>query len=144
MRIRIGVLLSRSTGAVAKRRLVETRIDVVVDTVSLREAQLLGALYHDFFSRRLRLQQAHRLGDVLIEWHSLRVESVFALQRGLYLGRDDFDDLYAGIAKLETQRLRVGMQRGFARAIRWSERARQKAQCRGDVDDSRARLVEQR
>src|SRR3984957_3984183 len=67
---------------------------------------------------RSGLKNAHRLGDEVVERQRTRVGLlVQAHQFGLNIGRRKFEHLDVAVAKLPPQRLRIGMDRSFSRAI---------------------------
>src|ERR1700731_2429319 len=72
-------------------RLVEGGINLVVNASAFGEAERSDTLNADLFGLRLCLQQAHRLGDVLVQRHcpgGPGAESPPTLQRGLHVRRD--------------------------------------------------------
>jgi hypothetical protein len=62
------------------------------------KAEWVNALDADFSDVRLGLQDLHDFGDEFVERHGLRVLGLLlAHERGLDVGRDDFDDFHARV-----------------------------------------------
>lgn len=108
------------------------------------ETQGLDALDENLRRRGRRSEQLHRLGDVILERHGMRVGSlVGAGEFRLHVGRGQFDDFDFRIAELEAQGLGVGVERGLRCAVGREQGERDEGEPGGDGHDRRVSLAEQ-
>jgi hypothetical protein len=111
---------------------------------SFGESLRLHALHQNLGRVRSGFKNAHRFGNVVAERERTRVAPlVRAHEFGLNIGRRKFKHLDIGVAELPPERLRIGMDRGFGRAVSWRYRNRNEGKAGGDHQHACPRLAAQ-
>jgi hypothetical protein len=110
-------------------RVIELPEEVFVLFLTLfrYETQRVDPFDADFFRVGLALQDRHDFRDKFVQRHRFWIFCLLvAHERRLNVRRDEFDHFDTSRLELVTQRLGVGMDRGFRRAISGRHRQRDK------------------